>query len=270
MNDKLTLDEIKQSQTETLRIFRDFCEKYNLKYYLAFGTLLGAVRHRGYIPWDDDIDVFMPREDYNFLVEHFNETIIKKREVISKETNPQFYSDAAKIIDRNSVVIENRRTVEIGVWIDVFPMDYLIDDIRKYKKANRIIGLLNRLLIYISLKPLKIRRAYKNIILSVIKLLSPSKEWLTKRKMKYVTEITSQNESDTYGLLYKNFYKYGVPRIPRSFFEPCVKLEFEGEFFNAPKEYDTLLKWFYGDYMTLPPKEEQRSHHHYSCYRKEE
>jgi len=267
---ELTLSEIKKSQMDSLLIFRDFCEKNRLKYYLAFGTLLGAARHKGFIPWDDDVDVLMPREDYNFLVEHFNETPVENREAISKEIRPDFYLNIAKIIDRNTAVIEMGQKLEIGVWIDVFPMDYLIEDIEQYRKANKTIGLLNLLLYYTSLKPLKIRAAYKNFIIRIINAILPSKEWLQKKKMKCVNKITSVNKSNTYGLLYRSFGKYGVPRIPECVFEPSSKLEFEGEFFNVPKEYDTLLRGFYGDYMTLPPQEKQISHHNYICYWKED
>jgi len=266
---EMTIEEIKESQKETLLIFRDFCEKNQLKYYLAFGTLLGAVRHKGFIPWDDDIDILMPREDYNFLIGHFNEVTESDRKVISKEICPDFYTNFAKIIDKNTAVTEYRHTLEIGVWIDVFPMDYLIDDIKKYEKVNKTIGFINILLGASSAKLRKSRALYKNIIILLMHIFLPSEKTLLNKKAKYEAEIISSKSSDTYGLLYRNFGKYGVPRFPKNYFEPAVKLEFEGELFDSPKEYDTLLKDFYDDYMTLPPQKKQISHHTYTCHRKE-
>lgn len=268
----LSLEEIRQSQLETMRILRSFCEENKLSYYLGYGTLLGAVRHRGYIPWDDDVDIYMPRDDYSFLIEHFNENKIKAREVISKETCPEFYLNFAKIIDGNTVMLEEGQTLAIGVWIDIFPMDYVVDSKLMRVKTNFSIGLNGLLLDYLSyLKPEARRPAYKNFVIKTINRIIPPDEVLAARIDKRIDGIIAPNKSNTYGLRNNRFLVYGVPAGPKELFEPSVKLEFEGELFDAPKEYDKILKCFYGTkYMELPPENLRRSRHKYLCYWKED
>jgi len=267
----LTIEEIKRSQLETMVIFRDFCEKHNLKYYLAFGTLLGAVRHSGFIPWDDDIDILMPRADYDFLIEHFNERIIDRREVISKKTYPEFYLNIAKIIDRNTALTERGQTLKIGVWVDIFPMDYLVDSVIRCVATNIHIGLLWLLAKYAYLRPLKRRAAYKNMIIRIMNTILPSSEQLLNKRMRQINRITSSDKSNIYGLPYMDSEIYGIPMAPASVFEPSIKLKFEGELFSVPRRYDKVLEYFYGkDYMTLPPEEKQASNHEFLCCWEEE
>jgi len=264
----LTLQEIRKSQLETMTVFRDFCERNQLRYYLAYGTLLGAVRHRGFIPWDDDADIYMPREDYDFLLRHFNEESPAARRVISKESCPEFYLRFAKIIDGNTVLTEMGQTLEIGVWIDIFPLDYVTDDRRLYTRVNRRIGFISIFLPYASLKPRKGRAAYKNLIVRILNLVLPTEERLLQRRKARIDSIAVE-KSNTYGLFHQSFGFYGIPIAERGMFDPPVKLMFEGEEFDAPKEYGKILTYFYGSEYMTPPPEKKRSGHRYVCDWKE-
>lgn len=186
----LSLEEIRKSQIETMCILRDFCKKNNLRYYLTFGTLLGAVRHKGFIPWDDDVDIFMPRNDYDYLIKHFNDSNINNREVLAKEITPEHIYNFAKIVDRNTVLIEKGQTNKIGVWIDIFPLE----NIRYCVFTILVIQFLGLLKRYASIKLEKERPAYKTFIIKVIQHILPSKEKLTSRRDHIIKSIVSLKE----------------------------------------------------------------------------
>ncbi len=262
----LTQQDIKRSEIETLRIFRDFCDKNHLRYYLAFGTLLGAVRHKGFIPWDDDVDVFMPRPDYNHLIAHFNDADQHRREVVSRQNTPDFYLNSAKIIDRNTVVQETERSLAIGVWIDVFPMDLLPENALLRRWAVYRVWLLNFLIAHFVPAGGKTRAWYKKLLFRLWRLVRPPKSRLEALLKKEMKKLERNLSGSYYGLLYKYFWYAGTPIFPVSDFEPSVKLEFEGEHYDAPAEYDKLLRLCYGDYTSPPPAELQKSRHSCICY----
>ena len=105
-----------------------FCEAHGLTYFLSSGTLIGAVRHKGYIPWDDDIDIYMPRNDYEqFLQTYCDET--GHYRVINPQTEPHYYYTFAKVVDLHTLMVEKETEgYQIGVYMDIFPVDYVSDD----------------------------------------------------------------------------------------------------------------------------------------------
>lgn len=245
-------EEIRRSELESLRIFRDFCDKHGLKYYLSFGTLLGAVRHKGFIPWDDDIDVLMPRSDYQFLLEHFNAEAQERRKVTERELNPRFYCNFAKVYDDNYVLQEFDRPVPTGPWIDVYPMDCL--PVGKWERwwfvfANRWLN--------------RIRRTVSRFG------YFPCSAWfMRKRKAMLEASMRPMGADVEYGLLYRTFRGHGTPVIPYAMLEPSARLEFEGDVYPVPREYDAFLQGCYGDYWKLPDSQKRRGHA-YECRRRE-
>lgn len=125
---KLTLDEVKKIQLEILAYIDSFCKKNNISYFINYGTLLGAVRHKGFIPWDDDIDISMDREHYNMFIEKFNQDSSKYK-ILSLDTDKTYFNNFIKVVDTTTKIVDNRnyKTFSCGVFVDIFPMDKFND-----------------------------------------------------------------------------------------------------------------------------------------------
>ena len=123
---KIGLDEIKNRELEILKWIDKTCKENGITYFLAYGTLLGAVRHKGFIPRDDDIDIFMTRENYNKFLDINNKEISKKFSVLSLETEKTYYYPFAKVVDNDTYVDEKKfkKIDKLGVWVDIFPLDF--------------------------------------------------------------------------------------------------------------------------------------------------
>lgn len=269
MNEKIDPKDIKKIQLESLVILKEFCNKHHLKYYLGFGTLIGAIRHKGYIPWDDDIDVIMPREDYNFLVHTFNLECDKDHKLISKEIDNKFYLNIAKIINTKTVAVEHNQTYEIGIWIDIFPMEPVPKNI--FKRLHLILNVkwINYLLDNISIKVRKGRKWYKNLYVRFFHLFRPFKNHLEKKRNKLINPSKKIKYKDRFVFLYRRYGRY-VLEFDKNVFEPSKEMEFENNIYRVPNNSDYFLSYLYGDYMKLPDEVEQVSHHSYTCYWKEE
>lgn len=122
---ELNLNEVKEIQLRVLEFFSTYCKENKLRYSAYLGTLLGAIRHKGYIPWDDDIDLMMPRDDYDNLVKNFNYAN-EKFGLLSIESNNNYYLPFAKIYAKKTLLVEDIdiEFEELGVYIDIFPVDY--------------------------------------------------------------------------------------------------------------------------------------------------
>ena len=262
-----SLDELKSFQLEMLKQISDYCETFHLTYFLAYGTLLGAVRHKGYIPWDDDIDIMMPRRDYSFFLEHFNGQI-PNLVVAAPEIIPNYYATYANVYDNRTILEEeivSNGKMDLGVKIDVFPLDYVPSDEIIYDEL------------------------WKRSRHDVLKLIMKSKKLsychgseffkLALRKMMYSFESVQHIHKRHLKLLNEERYKSDGPlmdvvamtwgrKMPLSQDDlfPVKKLSFEGYEFCVPNDYDKVLRKIYGDYMKLPPEEERISKHGFNAY----
>ena len=136
---ELNLQELKEIEFDILKVFDAFCKEHNIRYYFAYGTLLGAIRYKKFIPWDDDVDVLVPREDYERLIAIYNDS--EKYRLFSSERDANFLFPFAKLCDMTTRKIEGNQFngVELGVDIDIFPLDYWDNNLEKAKKeAKRI------------------------------------------------------------------------------------------------------------------------------------
>lgn len=253
---KLTDEQLAALKAKELEIFKAFiaaCKRLNVKYYLISGTLLGAVRHGGFIPWDDDIDVGMPREDYErFLAEgqkHLPEHLFLQTYL----TDPEYPQVYAKIRDTDTTFLEtsiSHRRMNHGVFMDIFPLDLhpaSIPEPPKYRLLNLRISYAFRKDTF----PLSIR-----LLRFPTRLLHPTLRGALiakdKRHKKHTSGEKYANHCGIYGkreILPTEWYGEGTPIL------------FEGVEAVAPCEYDKVLTSVYGDYMTPPPPEKRVTLH---------
>ncbi len=260
MDGKLDINTIKKLEFDLLCSVCKFCNDNNLRYYLCAGTLLGAIRHKGFIPWDDDIDIQMPRPDYDYLIENFKSTNNIK---ILSPGYDNYYYNFAKAIDARTRLCElNLKPIDsYGVYIDIFPIEGMPDNeterLNHFKKLDSIRNRINR---YGYGKPV----LRKNLYLYF-------KQWITyfsnndhkiKNLQKEYIDLAHLYDYNSSNYVYVSGGGYHIKEIySKDVFANPVLVEFEGESFNAPKEWDKYLHQLYGDYMTLPPEDKRVSNH---------
>ena len=272
--ENLTVQQLKQIQLNILLEVAAFCDKNNIKYFLTAGTLIGALRHKGFIPWDDDIDLVMLRPDYERFIAEFNtRPMANTFKVVSPQNNNYPYA-YAKVMDTSTVFIENSalfKQFPMGVNIDLFPLDFLTDNYASAQTLLRQVYRYNRLLGIKSISLDKQRSWYKQTCLILLKgILKPfTINWLTQRINKLAQKYVSQTTSKYVGQIVLEA-KGEREIVERAWFDSCVPVPFEGHSFAAPVGYDQYLKRLFGDYMQLPPKEKQISHHYFKAYYKGE
>lgn len=267
---EIDTEELKQIQLEILLKIDEFCDKENIKYTLAYGTLIGAIRHKGYIPWDDDIDIAMPRPDYNRFINSFN-GFCDYLVVLAPELDLDYYAPYANVYDIRTVLDEKRishRGVEIGVKIDVFPVDATPDDLSDYQRVVYKIRRKNELL-EIKRTPFFPVSNYKVFIMRLINYLNSlfyNYSEIQKQIIDLVRIIPFDKAKYVDTLSYP---VYDDTRVSRVFFENYIDVEFEHRRFKCIQNYDDYLHRIYGDYMKLPPIEKQVPHHGFKAYWKD-
>ena len=264
---EINLQELKQIQLDIMKYFDSFCKNNGLKYSLAGGSLIGAVRHDGYIPWDDDIDVIMLRGDYDKMLEIFN-----KNECDYKVFTPQncayYCLPYAKIANTKTVLQENSSAFsgkDFGINIDVFPVENLPKgdgDIEAlYKKIRKLRDIHDVKMINISSS----RSFVKNLALIFLKIgaVCFNKHKIAAKISNAITVYKDTTPAKRACLL----GMYGRREIlDADVFENTVPHKFEDTQFEIFEKYDAYLSSLYGDYMKLPPKEKQVSHHSFKAY----
>lgn len=249
------LQELKETELDIFKFFIGTCEKLSLKYYLLGGTLLGAVRHKGFIPWDDDIDVGMPRKDYGIFVSEAQKYAPENYFIQTFETDPEYPANFAKIRKSDTTFIESslgKCKINHGVYIDVFPLDYYPDEnIRSFEIKKLLLGL--RITDAFASKGMK---AKTKIVRMISRIIYPSiKKAVEKREKLFKSVISGRKIANHCGAWGKKEI------VPAEWYGEGAKLMFEGMEVSAPKEYDKWLTQVYGDYMQLPPPEKQKGHH---------
>lgn len=250
---------------DVLQAIDEFCSEHNIRYSMACGTFLGAIRHKGYIPWDDDIDIYVPREDFIRLIEDFPSLYKGRYKIISIERYSKWSHPYAKAYDSLTEMKENSAINEdIGVNIDIFPVDEVPigKQWEKYDKKRR------KNIFLFSLKFVRLnhdRSLKKNIFLLLFKTLTfwfPVHRW-AKSINKKVQRFNGLGYDHYFeccaGLLQKRPFR-------KTLFDNLKSYQFEDREFMGFENYDEYLKNAYGDYMQLPPEDKRVSHHSFSAY----
>lgn len=239
-----------------------FFDKHNIKWFIACGSAIGAVRHNGMIPWDDDIDIYMPRTDYNKLISIRDEMLCDGYRFIyiQDEGYPLAFG---KVMDNNTTVWQQRRfPFNFGCYVDVFPLD--LTDIgmmsfgKKWRQFRNLYMCYRAKISQVSLKgvleDIKAGRfdSFRVILMKIVLLFKKRKDIL---KELLIMEA-SWNKTD--GDRYVSFTEAGMYMFPKKWFEDYTMMSFEDMEVRVSKYYDEYLTYIYGDYMTLPPENQRK------------
>lgn len=243
-----------------LKDFRKFCDKNNLKYFLLGGTLLGAKRHKGFIPWDDDIDVGMYRKDYNKFIELWASSSFDHLFLQNKISDKRVPFNYSKLRINNTLFLEKeyeKSEIHTGIFIDIFPLDNITNP---YPVGVTINYCIYKILYLISLRKNNYLTKYSivNFFTNTLKYLIPD-SFIYYQSEKCFRRY--ENQMTPYITSFGSGYGFKRQIVKKEFYGNGTKLEFEGEKFNVPSEYNKILENLYGDYNQLPPKEKQRSNH---------
>ena len=244
---------------EILVYFKKICDENKLTFYLAGGTAIGALRHKGFIPWDDDIDVFMPRPDYEKLTRIWTEVADTSRYVfIRSSRNVNYHHHAASIVDVNTTWIEERNEnndVPQGVMIDVIPLDGCPDS--NFRRFFQLYNALKFAVFNVQRLPEnKNKKIYcaTKIVLGIFR-----SKWIrdtiwisSEKRMTRYGFYSNKNITELIGELYGMVEKH-----PLEDFATTIEVDFEGYKMPLMKGYDAYLKSVFGDYMQLPPLEKR-------------
>lgn len=266
LNNMLDIQEIKDIQLSILKEVHRFCIENGINYSLAHGTLLGAVRHKGYIPWDDDIDICMLEKDYELFMKSFTHPYLEALSIEKESAWPYPYG---KVCDSRTIVYEDADIThaDLGVNIDVFPIYNYPDNVLNAFILRLRVFILswihNIKLIRIS----KRRNFIKNAILWVLKLLfSPLNfAYVNRRIRELCLRAGSQKSSRLFETRSAQTTVYDA-----SSFESFDKIEFEGYRYNVMIGWHHYLCMRHGDYMVLPPESCQKPHHNIKAFWKNE
>lgn len=269
---ELTTEELKQVMLDELLVVDEFCRKNSIEYFLEGGTGIGAVRHKGYIPWDDDIDIAMTRPNYERFIHSFN-GYCNHLSLYAPELDGNFYASYANVCDKRTVLHEDmfkHRGFDIGVKIDIFPIDGCEDEMQVCKRWHILVRLLANV---ISRRNRNMQFVWKHNKLNFftcafVRLLSsPIKFcWL----MHWLLSVVKRCDYSKAKYAYHASLPYQrVTRCPKQVWEEYVDIEFEGHMVRDLKDYDTHLRTIFGDYMQLPPESERVCHHGFTAYWKD-
>lgn len=270
----ITQDEAICIRKEILDYFHDFCEENGLKYSLGYGTLLGAVRHKGMIPWDDDIDLIMPRKDYDRLEKMFSDSRCTDRyQFVNHRNHPEIKTKIGYFIDYTTMMEVAKRANEYhGIHIDIYPVDLVPDDPKKRKQYFTKWKILQFLIRVKDIHPELFKGKDKWIRNFVKAILFPFNLDKLLDKLN-LTAKSFNNLERTDGTLAGCYVESGKLQLfPAKVMNEYKLYDYEGKQYYGFKDYDALLTAWYGDYLT-PPEERDRhrpAHRWIRYYRKGE
>ena len=251
----------------TLNVFIDFCEKYKLRYYFTGGALIGVLRHGGFIPWDDDIDIGMPRKDFDKFHELIKKDMPDGYGICNRYTDSNWHFAMSQFVDLESEIEINlaEKTRKAHIWIDIFPLDGLPSGrIKRWFRVKNI--LVHRYLVQIANISTQVdshrdRPMIEQIVLAFFKVIPLGKLINTGKILNHMEKLLRSYDfykSEWCGNMLGRYREKEVVR--QKWFGTPVKGTFEGELVDIPEYSHKILSALYGDYMKLPPERERVAH----------
>ena len=262
------LTKIQEIQLGIFKEFDSFCKENNIPYFIIGGTVIGAVRHKGFIPWDDDIDVGLLRKDYDKFVSMASQKWTGKYRIKNYKITKDFYHSLTHAVDTTVRILDNERInpVSTNVWIDVNPLDGFPNDGIKQKIHYYRLRMIKNLIVLSNFEKLfdlnKERSKPIKVIIAIIRVINPFKILSTKKLIEKLESVLRSHNTDDSPCIGNFVGRYGKKEIMRKkVFSEKTMLQFEDIIVPVMKDYDEYLRNLYGDYMQLPPKEKQINRH---------
>jgi len=260
---KLEFDKLRSVQLEIMDEVHRVCCENNLTYYIIGGTALGAVRHGGYIPWDVDIDIAMPRKDYERLAEISDEVLNKRFKYRNYKNTKKFTHPHALVCVNNTFLstksgLINTNEENLGIYLDVFPLDNAPTD--KALQQAQVAAIEKNKRTNVLKRAYRYKKNFKNTVIK--KVVSKLMFYTTVDKLNAeFDEICRMYENNETGLWcsMSSHYSYAKQCMPNSVYGKPQLVKFEGREYYAPEQLDDYLTRIYGDYMKLPPEEERQA-----------
>lgn len=251
---------VKNYLFELLCDFADYCDQNGLRYYLCGGTLLGAIRHKDFIPWDDDIDVLMPRPDYERFRECFSKNPIRDNYELLCAENGNSPFPFSKIINKQIMVETAFNNLDRNIWIDVFPLDGVPEEKIDSDKMLEYAKKTKRKFAYASANLGSGTKLWKKIIKIPVLVFYKfiGKEYYSKKLLRLSQKYSFDQSTYVAGVAWSCGAK---ERVNKERFLQYAEVEFHGRLFHAPGCWDEYLKNMYGEYMKLPKESERCAHY---------
>ena len=254
------MKEVWKTELELLYVIDKVCREKGLEYYACGGTLLGAIRHNGFIPWDDDVDIAMPRNDYEYLISH-PELFEKPIQLLISNNKENYYEGWARIHNIDTAVIYPRKKGDIatrGIYIDIFPLDNVssFDRAKKDRRYSKVVNTIGHAISF-NVNP--------NILLQVLNKLNNYTHLIKPEKLFYIINKRAIKENN-------NMTKYKMCKVVNTYcvekdcylfedWEDAVETEFEFLKIRIPARYDSILSRNFGNYMEFPPENKRGTWH---------
>ena len=267
MQQELTTRQIQLVCLNMLKYFDALCRQHNLRYFLSGGTLLGAVRHQGFIPWDDDIDVMMPRPDYQRLLQLTGSAEHPRYRFLMDDGNA-YSTPYLRLLDTDTEVHAVSYSIATvpHLFLDIFPIEGLPDDekqCRAFYKKMRMYDIMYRAVRKKQFMPGERLQALKVVVRACARLTGGSSAWC--RRFDRAAQKIEFGTTTHAGVCL--IAHYGAREMmPTEVFQGSIPVRFEDAEFPAPVGYDRYLSGLYHDYMQLPPEEKRVSLHRLTCH----
>lgn len=258
---KLEFKEIQGIANDILKHIKEVCDANSINYYLAYGTVIGAVRHKGFIPWDDDIDIYMPREDFN----KFLDVISKEQshyKIMSIDTDPEYPHPLTKLVDTRTKMDWHivKHKVSYGIWVDIYILDNVPDDDAELRRFQRKLNFYQKCYEHAlyNMHIHSLKSLLSNIGLCWTKLFGPR---FFAEKMYRMSPRYNNIETKRFAPSAFTAQSRAQAVLRKDILGKGVDMSFECVMYRVPEKTDEYLRHFYNDYMKLPPVEKRVSNH---------
>lgn len=254
---------------DILKFYIDICEENNLTYFIAYGSAIGAARHHGFIPWDDDVDVVMPRPDYDRFIQICHQRDMGRFEIVTPQNTPGYYLPFTKLCDRTTTLLEKRHYhCVFGMYIDIFVIDGMKNDPheieatgRMYDKYSRMLDLSNSYYSLSELLHLYICKKRIRIVFQYLKYALNRKKY-SMIAAKEIEKLVRRYDYEQCEYTVKYPRGYGNREVyPKAWLEGRTMMPFETLQVALPGDYKRWLNQFFGDYTQLPPENQRHFEH---------